>query len=321
MLFLLALVLSALRFGRRPLLAMALLCVLTWDYFFIPPRFGFGIHKLEDALMCGTFFVVVLGICSALLRHRDRAGMALRLAEVAEASDHLRHTLLDSVSHELKTPIAALQSAIDEMSADPPESHRYVPELRGALRRLRRTVDNLLNMTRLESGAVKPMLDWCHVDELCDDAVDMIGDALIGHRFYVKVSKTLPMVKIDRALIEQALVNLLLNSAMHTPAGTAVTLRARLENGELVLSVLDRGPGLPADDAEVLFQKFARGENAPAGGSGLGLAIARGFVRAHSGEVRARNLAGGGAEFALALPVETLEESLHETDQADSSDH
>jgi two-component system sensor histidine kinase KdpD len=181
--------------------------------------------------------------------------------------------------------------------------------LQAALRRLRRTVDNLLDMTRLESGAVKPSLDWCDVGELCDAALDLTGEALAGHQLCREVPTDLPMVKLDQALIEQALTNLLLNAAMHTPSGTEVTLRAEIKAGQLTLAVLDRGPGLQAGEARALFQKFSRGERAPAGGSGLGLAIARGFVRAHGGDATARQRSQGGAEFLLTLPVQTLDHS------------
>ena len=232
---------------------------------------------------------------------------AFQAAEVSEASEKLRRTLLDSVSHELKTPLAALQAAADGLEREPSRTDSYLSELRAALRRLNRTVANLLDMTRLESGAVKPALDWCDVNELCDGALELIGDALHLHRFSRDVPRDMPMMQLDQALLEQALANLLLNAAMHTPPSSEVILRARLSDGRLTLSVLDRGPGLPPGDPDTLFQKFARGERAPAGGSGLGLAIARGFARAHGGNATARQRQSGGAEFSLVMPVEVIE--------------
>jgi two-component system, OmpR family, sensor histidine kinase KdpD len=117
------------------------------------------------------------------------------------------------------------------------------------------------------------------------------------------------------------LANLLLNAATHTHPGCEVLLRARLHEEMLILSVLDRGPGLrPGDDGR-LFQKFARGESAPAGGSGLGLAIARGFARAHGGTATAAAREGGGTDFSLALPVETLQRDLHESGPVDRAHH
>jgi two-component system sensor histidine kinase KdpD len=306
LLYLLAVVGAAFRLGRWPVLTMAAVGALLWDFFFIPPRYGFHMQDPTDAMMCAMLFIVALalGHLTTRLRLHERE---LQVAEVVQASERLRRTLLDSVSHELKTPLAALQAATDGLQRDPSQQEHYMPELHAALRRLRRTVDNLLNMTRLESGAIKPSLDWCDIDELCDAAMELAGHALAGHEVSRRVPAQLPMVKLDQALVEQALANLLLNAAMHTPAGTEVVLRADLSGDRLTLAVLDRGPGLPEGDASALFQKFSRGERAPAGGSGLGLAIARGFARAHGGDASASPRPGGGAEFRLTLPVQTLD--------------
>ncbi len=246
----------------------------------------------------------------ASVLEKEHFMQAFQAAEVSEASEKLRRTLLDSVSHELKTPLAALQAATDGLEREPSRADHFLPELRAALRRLNRTVANLLDMTRLESGAVKPSLDWCDIDELCDGALELIGDALHLHEFHRDVPLNLPMVKLDQALVEQALVNLLLNAAMHTPPASEVTLRARLHDGQLTLSVLDGGPGLPPGDPNALFKKFSRGESAPTGGSGLGLAIARGFARAHGGNATAKQRELGGAEFSLTMPVEIIEHPI-----------
>jgi two-component system sensor histidine kinase KdpD len=265
-------------------------------------------HDPTDAMMCATFFIVALAL--GHLTTRLRLGeKELQAAEVLQASERLRRTLLDSVSHELKTPLAAMQAAADGLQRDSLHQDRYMPELHSALRRLRRIVDNLLNMSRLESGSVKPLLDWCDVSELCDAAIDLAGHALIGHEVHRRLPADLPMVKLDQALIEQALANLLLNAAMHTPLGTEVVLLAEVSGGQLTLGVLDRGPGLPEGDTSVLFQKFSRGERQPAGGSGLGLAIARGFARAHGGDATAARRPHGGADFRLIIPVQTLDQS------------
>jgi two-component system sensor histidine kinase KdpD len=241
----------------------------------------------------------------ATILEKEHFIQAWQHAEVLTASDRLRHTLLDSISHELKTPLAALQAATDGMESAGGASPIYLQEQRTALQRLNRLVNNLLNMTRLESGAVQSTMEWCDVGELCDAALGFAADTLAKHRVERDVPEDLPMVKLDQALVEQALSNILLNAGMHTPAGTDVVLRARVADRVLTLSVFDRGPGLPMGNPDELFRKFARGPNAPSGGSGLGLAIARGFVRACGGDVTAANRAGGGAEFIIRLPVET----------------
>jgi two-component system sensor histidine kinase KdpD len=237
---------------------------------------------------------------------KDHFIQAFRRAEVSEASERLRKTLLDSVSHELKTPLWALEAAVKGIADQPADARRFLPELRTALRRLWRTVHNLLDMSRLESGSVKPSAAWCDVTELCDNALDLVGESLDAHRLSVEIPGGLPLVKADQALLEQALANLLLNAAAHTPPGTDVTLRAGVSDGALRVEVLDNGPGLPEGDPDALFEKFRRGEGARAGGTGLGLAIARGFLRAQHGDVTARRRDGGGAAFSIRLPTETM---------------
>ena len=310
MAFLLAVVIAAVCLRRGPVMVMATLSVLLWDFFFIPPSFTLRIQKVDDMLVCLMVYVIALCVLATLLRHREMAERRRQQAEVAAASERLRRTLLDSVSHELKTPLAALQAATDGLARHPENSTRILPELNASLRRMRRTVGNLLDMTRIESGAVRPVIDWCDVSELCEAARDLTADIMGDHPFDCDYPADLPSIALDQALIEQALANLLMNAAVHTPPDSPVTLRARLEDSVLTLSVLDRGPGLPSGSTEALFEKFSRGQQAPCGGSGLGLSIARGFARALGGEVFARHREGGGAEFSLVLPVQTLDDTL-----------
>ena len=257
----------------------------------------------------------------ALVLDRQHLRDEEHATELVAESERLSKTLLNSVSHELKTPLAALQAVADGLEGNPEARATALREFHTALERLNRVVNNLLNMTRLEAGSVQPRLDWCDVTELCSAAIDLVEDALTDHRLERDIQANLPLVKVDQALIEQALANLLVNAAMHTPPGTEVILQAYVDTGRLHVTVLDRGPGLPGDDVESLFAKFARGPSAPAGGSGLGLAIARGFARAHGGDATARQRAGGGAEFALVLPVEILDTRAHESSLADRAHH
>jgi len=183
-----------------------------------------------------------------------------------------------------------------------------------------RVVNNLLNMTRLEAVRVQPRLDWCDVTELCAAAVDLVGDTLADHRLERDIQANLPLVKMDQALIEQALANLLVNAAMHTPPGTEVILRAYLENGRLHLTVLDRGPAC----LETMSNRFSQNLRAallPQPAAPACLAIARGFARAHGGDAIARQRDGGGAEFTIVLPVEILDTSTHESSLAHRTHH
>jgi two-component system sensor histidine kinase KdpD len=168
-------------------------------------------------------------------------------------------------------------------------------------------INNLLDMTRIESGVIHPKLDWCDVAELIQAAIDLAGDGIAEHPVVAETDRNLPIVKLDQALLEQSLCNLLLNAASHSQPGTKIIVRARLTDGGLILSVLDEGSGIPEPDLPHVFETFHRGSGAPPGGTGLGLAIVDGFVRAHGGSVAASNRQPRGAEFVITIPVETLQ--------------
>jgi two-component system sensor histidine kinase KdpD len=244
----------------------------------------------------------------ALVLDRQRLRDTEQQAKLVSESERLSKTLLNSVSHEIRTPIAAIGNAASNL-CEPQRGtlnefqQTMVGEIQEATKRLNRLVGNLLNMTRLESGHVQPKLDWCDVADLIQATLKEIERDLTHNPVSIDVAPGLPLVRMDFVLMQQALTNLLLNAAVHTPAGTAVQLRAALEPGVLLLTVADEGPGLPPDIVPHIFDKFYRAPSAPAGGTGLGLAIVKGFVEAQGGEIQAENRPGGGARFTIRLPV------------------
>jgi two-component system sensor histidine kinase KdpD len=220
-------------------------------------------------------------------------------------SEKLHRTLLDGVSHELKTPLAVLGSVAENIAgADGPLRAALVAEMRTATRRLNRLVNNLLDQTRLESGTLKPRLDWCDGADLVNAAIDGVEESLTGHPFEVDVPADMPPFRADSALMEQVIANLLLNAALHTPPATPIFLAAGVDGSRrrVFFTVADQGPGFPAEMQQQLFQKFQRGDAARAGGLGLGLSIIRGFVVAQGGEVVVGQNPGGGAVFTVYLP-------------------
>ena len=244
----------------------------------------------------------------ALVLDRQRLSDADQTARLLEESERLSKALLDSISHELRTPIAAITSAasgLEDLAEkdNPPLRHALTDEIREASGRLNRLVGNLLDMTRLEAGRMKPRLEWCDVGDLVSVAVRHLEKELAGHPVSLSLAPGLPLVKMDFALMQQALVNLLLNAALHTPPDTRIEIRAAAAANELVLCVADTGPGIPPEALPQLFDKFFRAPGAPAGGSGLGLSIVKGFVEAHGGRISAGNRANGGAEFTIQLPL------------------
>jgi two-component system sensor histidine kinase KdpD len=296
--YLLAIIALSFRVGRLPVLFAAVVSAAAWDYFFMTPRLSFAILRADDVLLVGTYFVVAL--IAGQLTSYTRKHASLQ----AEAEFH--RTLLDSVSHELKTPLAVLRSAAEQLNTgDEKRRADLGGEIVLATNRLNHLVVNLLNQTRLESGALQPQLDWCDARDIINASRRAVGDALNAHPFNTEIPSDMPLFRADAAMLEQALANLLLNAALHTPAGTAILVRAGVDkySGQAFVAVLDRGPGLPPEVREDVFQKFRRGKGARAGGLGLGLSIVRGFVVAQGGNVVAADNPEGGAQFTIFLPL------------------
>jgi two-component system, OmpR family, sensor histidine kinase KdpD len=199
------------------------------------------------------------------------------------------------VSHELKTPLAAMSVALQQ-----PQPDRA--ELQQATRRLTRTVDSLLDATRLESGLLRPVREWCDPGELVHEAVTASG--FKGKHVRVNIAQNLPAVSVDSGLIQQALTALLSNAMIYGKSDQPVDVSAVSDGSTLVISVADHGPGLAPGEENKVFQKFYRGPRTRPGGLGLGLAIARQLVEAHGGQIVAQNRKDGtGARFSIRLPI------------------
>ena len=447
--FLLAVVLLALRVGRGPVLLAGALSALAWNFFFLPPRFTFLIQKLEDAILFALYFVVAivlgqlvariraqeqaerrreeravalyeftrdlaeaashdevvwqlvsqvnrvfhapaavvlslndklaphpdgsltlsekeLGVADWAFRQRKAAGsftdnlpgadafhlplvterkafgvLAVKLpdrnltlaqrdlletfarqaalifdrvelraaaeqARLLAESEKFSRTLLNSISHELRTPLAASTSAASALAsadaATPEQRRALLDEILEANARLNRVVGNLLDVARLESGKVRPHLDWHDARDLVQTTLRELKRELAAYPVKLDLPPAPLLVRLDFSLVQHALGNLLLNAACHTPAGTPVQVQAQLTGDCLLLTVADRGPGVPVEWLPRIFDKFFRAPNAPTGGSGLGLTIVKGLVEAHGGTVSANNRPGGGAIFSLRLP-------------------
>lgn len=313
--FLLAIVLAGTRWNRGPVLAMGVVSALVWNFIFIPPRFTFHIESPADAVMFCLFFVVALSMGHLITRLREREAALERYhreqqqlqaakhrAELAAEAERLHRTLLDSVSHELKTPITIIRTALDGLGTENP----FAVEIDTATRRLQRIVENLLEITRVESDAVKPAPDWCEISDVLHSATAPLQRELSPHSLHITGAENLPLLKLDSRLLSQALTNVLHNATQHGPAGTEIEIHFALTREDILeVRVRDHGPGLPPEMDERLFEKFSRAHGAPAGGTGLGLAISRGLMRAMKGDISARTHPEGGAEFLFSLPVKT----------------
>lgn len=242
----------------------------------------------------------------SLVVDRQRLREAKAQSHLLAESERLSQSLLNAVSHELRTPIAAIETAASGWQPDlsPEVQNSLMAEIRQASHRLGRLVANLLDMARLESGRVTPRMDWCDLSDIINAALKRVDAEMADREVQVHMPQGFPLIRVDSRLIEQALVDLLLNAAMYTPAGTPVDISASVEDDRVAVTVADRGPGLSAEALPRIFDKFYRAPGAAAGGTGLGLSIVKGFVEAHEGRVHAANRPAGGAAFTIELPLE-----------------
>jgi two-component system sensor histidine kinase KdpD len=229
--------------------------------------------------------------------------------ELRARAEELRTSLLSSVSHDLRTPLAAIVGSATTLLGEAGEVSAaqrtdLVRTIHEEAQRLTRLVSNLLAMTRVESASVSPKKEWVPIEEVVGAALARLGERVAGRAVDVRIPRDFPLVPVDPILIEQVFLNLVENALTHTPAGTPVEVVARRQGAAIEVEVLDRGPGLPAGADSRLFTKFFRGPGAPPGGSGLGLAICRGMVAAHGGSIEGFDRPGGGAVFRVRLPIE-----------------
>ena len=247
---------------------------------------------------------------AALALERARLTRAAASAQALAESDAFKTTLLAALSHDLRTPLAVIKAsstALLDNSVDWTERSRA--ELLHAIDeetdRLNAMLGSLLDLTRLQGGALRPDRQWYDIAELGSDVVNRPGLRLADHSLSIEIAPDLPTVRFDYVLIAQVLTNLIENAVKHTPPGTPITISARAVPGAIEVAVSDQGPGIPAADLPHLFDVFYR---APADrrtpGSGIGLAICKGFVEAHGGRMRVESSPGQGATFRFTLPVD-----------------
>lgn len=301
MVYLVGTLVVALRGRRGPALFSSALGVLCFDFFFVPPRFTLHVEHPQYLVTFAVMFGVALIISHLAVRVRTQAEAAKRSEVVAE-TERLRSSLLSAVSHELRTPLAAIVGSASTLLQAPESAggtrRDLLENIRGEADRLTRLVHNLIETTRLESGAALKKEPY-PIEDVIGTALGRVEKLLAGRRVEADLPENLPLVPLDPVLMELVFVNLIENAVRHAPdAPLDISARERMDAIEV--SVADRGPGLKPEDLGRVFEKFYRASAAP--GAGLGLAICKAVVEAHGGTIIAENRPGGGAVFRLTLP-------------------
>lgn len=244
----------------------------------------------------------------ALAIDRAMISMEAQQALLKAQTEALRNTLLSSVSHDLRTPLASITGAIttllqEEVSFAEDQMQELLQTIYEEADHLNQIIRNILDMTRLEAGAIKVKKAWLPLEEIIGAVLNRLDERLKGRSVRTRLPEDLPVLSFDPLLIEQVLVNLLDNAIKYTPPETPIELSAQVRDGEIIVEIADRGAGIPVGEEERIFDKFVRGSGA-GGGIGLGLTICRAIINAHGGWIKAENRKDGGAVFRFALPLD-----------------
>jgi len=300
--------LIAVSYEILPVLVAAALSAFIWDFFFIPPHFTIHIASTEDTILLIMYFIIAMVNAVLTYKIKQIEKLARQRKEKSNAVK-MYNTLFNSLSHELKTPIAAIIGATDNLQAEnenltADNKKQLVNEIAKASFRLNRQVENLLNMSRIESGFLQPKKDWCDVGELLYEVTRRVEEEHTARHIEINLDPALPLLKTDKGILEQVLYNLLMNAARYTDADSLIVVTASYRQRQLLLLVEDNGNGFPEEEMHYVFQKFYRLKDSIGSGTGLGLSIVKGFTEALGGTVQLQNKITGGAKFTLQIPAE-----------------
>lgn len=301
--------LIAVSFDILPVLVSACLSAFIWNFFFIPPRFTFHVSTTDDAILFAMYFMIAM--INGVLTHKIRQVQKIaRKKEERANTIRLYNTLLNSLSHELRTPISTIIGATDTLQTNhlvltKNERLELLDEISTASFRLNQQVENLLNMSRLQSGIIKPKKDWCDITELVHGIVKRVEERKYSQDITININPELPLFKVDKGMLEQIIYNLLNNACIYTAPNSHIYVTAQCLGNLLQIEVEDNGDGFPQDEIDRVFEKFYRLHNTTTGGTGLGLSIVKGFTEAMGGTVKLVNVKPKGALFVISIPTET----------------
>jgi two-component system sensor histidine kinase KdpD len=261
-----------------------------------------------------AFFWTFLEQASTMIEQASLRQESMQV-EILRRTDALRTALLSSVSHDLRTPLASIKAAAsslqqEDMHWDEDARSSFASTIEREADRLNRLVENLLDMSRIEGGALKPEKEWYSITALIQDVVGRLQPLLQGREIRTSLQADLPPVQLDYLYIDQVLTNLLENATRYTPAGSPIDISTEVKNNYVLVSIADRGPGIPAGERERIFDKFYRvlTNQRDTRGSGLGLAVCRGLIEAHGGRIWVEARESGGVLFRFTLPLKSMEE-------------
>ncbi len=314
LLLLMSVSIAAMLFDIWPVIYMATLSALIWNFFFIPPTFTFHVGTTNDALMLLMYFLVA-SINVVLMSRIRRFEKIARDKQEKQNTVKLYKTLFNSLSHELKTPLSTLLVASDTLNhsgdkLNENSKKELLAEIEKSGLRLQYQIENLLNMSRIESGTIKLKKDWCDLNELVNHIIAKFSESHPGRKIEFEENQTNPLYQLDGGLIEIAIENILLNAILYTPEKSEIKIMISGKKDFCEINISDNGPGFPKNEIAFAFDKFHRVEPMKTGGTGLGLSIAKGIVEVHEGYITLENISTGGALFKIKIPASSSSLSI-----------
>jgi len=333
---------AAMRWGSRPAVLAALLGGVCFNFFFIPPVHTFAVADPQNWVALAAFLITALTVGELSARAKRRAEEAeagrreierlydeyraaaerARQAEIFEQGERLKSALLDAVTHDLRTPLTSIKAAVttllgdeagtnEQVMLDDEARREFFEVINEEADRLNRFVENMVELARIEAGAVSLRRRWSSVEEIVTMARTRADPLTRGHRLESELEREAPVARVDAGLIAEVLYSMIDNAAKYSPAGSRIKISARrAENAMIKITVEDEGRGIPAHLRERVFDKFFRATSEGAAslgrpkGLGMGLAIARGIVEAHGGRIWVENVTGpAGACVAFTVPI------------------
>ncbi|HTL03608.1 MAG TPA: ATP-binding protein [Vicinamibacterales bacterium] len=281
----------------------SLAAMVAFNFFFLPPVGTLTVVDPQNWVALFTFLAVSLVASRLSAVARDRAAIATERSQL-----QLKSTLLSSLAHDLRTPLTAIRVSASNLGSTwlaEPQRTEQSEIILAEVERLQRLFQNILEMTRIDAGAIAPEREWVHPLEMVEAAQSQVEYTLREHRFQVEDGAGAAVIHVDPRLTSAALAHLLENAAQYSPPGSRITVAHHIDNERLLITVEDEGQGIASGDLPHLFERFYRGGGAPANsaGTGMGLSITKGLLAAENGEVWAENRPEGGARFSMLIPA------------------
>jgi two-component system, OmpR family, sensor histidine kinase KdpD len=302
MFYLLAVVIAAIRWGQGPAIVTALLSVLAFDFFLVPPYLTLNVHDFEYLFTFGAFLIVGLIVSTLASKVREQI--------IQRQTEKLHSALLNSISHDLKTPLVSITGTLSALldsgsKLDPRQIKELLETAREESGRLNHFVNNLLDMTRTESGVLRISKKPCDLRDFIGACLEQLKDKIGSRSVRINIPKDMPEVAIDFPYMLKAFLNVIDNALKYSPDNSSIEIEAAYIENKARVSVRDHGYGIPKEDLGRIFDKFYRVQRAQdVRGTGLGLSISRNIIEAHAGHIRAESIPGKGATFIIELPLE-----------------